>query len=380
MNYHWLDHLPGDGHPWRQRSAGVLKHHRNFGARRGPSCAVLAQKVTPVQPDAAGLRLCQPQNRAGNRGLSRPAFADQRHGLAAPDVKGNLSDRLDAVGSAAQGQREQTAAAVRDRKPIDRENRGPAHVHPTGRVCHRPGLIGQAIRHGRQAARRGGDARRIAPQKAPGIIVLRAGENLGHGTCLADVAVFHHQHLVAQGMDDAKVVGDKNHRRTGFRLQTPQQGQNLHLQRRIKRGRGFIGQNEVGLQHQGHRDRHPLPLPARQLVRIHPHPGLGIRQAYPIQRIHRPRPFLARGPEFAVQHIHHLLADGQPWRKRGQRVLRDIGNPAAAQRAQTVGGQAQKVLAVKPDVAGIQRRRLGQKPGQRPEEGRFPRTAFADDP
>jgi hypothetical protein len=68
------------------------------------------------------------------------------------------------------------------------------------------------------------------------------------------------------------------------------QVQDLGLHRDVERGSRLVGDHHVGTVGERHRDHHPLPLAAGQLVRILVHAALGVRDAYLRQQLDRPRP------------------------------------------------------------------------------------------
>ena len=55
------------------------------------------------------------------------------------------------------------------------------------------------------------------------------------------------------------------------RMQLADQREDLRLRRDVERRRRLVGDQQRGLEHQRHRDHDPLPLAARQLVRIRRH-------------------------------------------------------------------------------------------------------------
>jgi hypothetical protein len=61
-------------------------------------------------------------------------------------------------------------------------------------------------------------------------------------------------------------------------LQLPHQLQDLRLDRHIDRGRRRVGDQQVRLVGQRHRDHHPLALAAGELVRVGFQPLLGVGQ------------------------------------------------------------------------------------------------------
>ena len=101
---------------------------------------------------------------------------------------------------------------------------------------------------------------------------------------LDDAAGVHHVDLVADAGDHAQVVRDHDQRRARLGDQLLEQRQDLGLDRDVERGRGLVGDEEPGLAGQRHRDGHPLPLPAGELVRVGVDAALGVRNTHAIEQ------------------------------------------------------------------------------------------------
>ena len=75
---------------------------------------------------------------------------------------------------------------------------------------------------------------------------------------------------------DAEIVGDEHETHAEPLLQVAKQCQDLGLDRDIERRRRLVGDQQVRIIGDCHGDHHPLPLAARQLMRIGMEPPLGI--------------------------------------------------------------------------------------------------------
>ena len=117
-------------------------------------------------------------------------------------------------------------------------------------------------------ARRALRERRPAGEQRLRVGVLRRGEDLRHGALLANLAVAHHDDVVGDLADDAEVVADEEHAHAVPLLQPGEQLHDLALDRDVERGRRLVGDQQLRLAGQRHRDHHPLLLAARELVRI----------------------------------------------------------------------------------------------------------------
>jgi len=77
-----------------------------------------------------------------------------------------------------------------------------------------------------------------------------------------------HAHPVGHLAHDAEIVSDEQHRHVEFRFELEQQVEDLRLDGHVERGGRLIGDQQVRLVGERHGDHHPLPLAARELMRI----------------------------------------------------------------------------------------------------------------
>ena len=75
-------------------------------------------------------------------------------------------------------------------------------------------------------------------------------------------------------------------------LEALHQVEDLRLRRHVERGRRLVGDQQVGVVDERHRDHHALAHAAGELVRVVVDPPLGARDADRLQQLERPR---ARG-------------------------------------------------------------------------------------
>ena len=105
-----------------------------------------------------------------------------------------------------------------------------------------------------------GQAHRPAVQPGPalqqrlGVRILRILEHGLRGTLLADLAIAHDHDVVRDLADDREVVGDEQHRHLVPTLQLRNQVQDLLLNRNVERRRRLVGDQELGLAGDRHRD------------------------------------------------------------------------------------------------------------------------------
>ena len=109
--------------------------------------------------------------------------------------------------------------------------------------------------------------------------MLRALEHVVHRPGLDDLAVLHHADPVGDLAHDAEIVGDEQHRHAEAGLQVLQQRQDLRLHGDVERGGRLVGDQQVRLVGERHRDHDALALPAGELVRIACEPAVRIGNA-----------------------------------------------------------------------------------------------------
>ena len=157
-----------------------------------------------------------------------------------------------------------------------------------------------------------------------GVGMLRRGEDVVRRAALDDLAVIHHAYPVGHLAHDAEIVGDEQHRHVEFGLELEQQVEDLRLDGDVERGGRLIGDEQVGLVGERHGDHHPLPLAARELVRIGVEPALGVVDADLVEQIEHARPRCAvRQTAMDLEHLADLLLDGVKRVERGHRLLED---------------------------------------------------------
>jgi hypothetical protein len=107
--------------------------------------------------------------------------------------------------------------------------------------------------------------------------VLGVVEDLVLHPALDDAAGVHHHHAVGDVGDHAHVVGDEDDRRVEVALEPADQLEDLGLDRDVERGGRLVGDQEVGVARERHRDHDPLTHAARELVRVVVDPLAGVR-------------------------------------------------------------------------------------------------------
>ena len=145
-----------------------------------------------------------------------------------------------------------------------------------------------------------------------------------------------------------------------------EQLEDLSLDRDVERRRRLVGDQQLRLAGEGHRDHRALPHPAGELVRIVLEAHLRARDPDLVEQLGRaPLGLRLVHREVGLERLADLPADGQHRVERGHRVLKDHRDLAAADRAQLLVRQREQVAAAE------HRRALRDAPVARqdPEQG-----------
>ncbi len=125
-----------------------------------------------------------------------------------------------------------------------------------------------------------------------GIGMLRRGEDISGRAPLDDLPASHDAYPVGHLPHDAEIVGDQQHGHVELGLELEQKVEDLRLNGHVERRGRLVGDQEIGLVGKRHGDHHPLPLPARKLMRIGLEAALGVVDADLVEEVEHAR---ARG-------------------------------------------------------------------------------------
>ena len=318
------DHLFGR-HARRERAVGILEHDLHVppqGAQAPgfPALDVLAEK------DDRAIGRDQPHHCQCKRRLARAAFADHTHGFALAHRKRGGIDRL------------HMAHGAFEQPPLDGE--------PDAQVFGARHFL-------RPLGHRRGSTDGLGAQQFHRVGVTGVGEDRFGRAALDDLAVTHHADPVGDAAHDTQIVGDEQHRHVLGRLQPGKEFEDLGLDGDVERGGGFVCDQQIGAIGQRHGDHHPLPLPARELVRIGTEARFGLWYAHLLQQIddarprRRPAQPLVQGKAFG-----QLLFQRVQRVERGHRLLEDEGDVVAAHLHQLLFRRADQLLAAIEHRAG----------------------------
>ena len=97
-----------------------------------------------------------------------------------------------------------------------------------------------------------------AVQQRLGVGHLHVGEEALGAGLLDELAAVHHGDLVGVAGDDAEVVGDEHERHVAVAALLAEQVEDLGLHRHVECGGGLVGNDQLGLAGQCHRDHRAL--------------------------------------------------------------------------------------------------------------------------
>ena len=198
---------------------------------------------------------------------------------------------------------------------------------------------------------------------------------------LDEHAGVHDVDALAHAGDDAEVVRDHDQRRVALGDEALQQLEDLRLDRHVERGRRLVGDQQLRLAGERHRDHRPLAHPARELVRVVLQPQLRARDPDLVEQLGRALVgLLAVHAEVRLERLADLPADRQHRVERGHRVLEDHRDLAAADRAQLLVVQREQVAAVEHRRAARDAAVAREDPEQRERGDALAAARLADDP
>ena len=205
----------------------------------------------------------------------------------------------------------------------------------------------------------------------------RAAEQIRSGRRLHNLPGIHHGQAVGDVADDAEIVRDEQHGHAEALLEVEEQFKNLRLNGHVERGRRLVGDEQLRLGSESHRDHDALLHPAGELVRIIFEPRFRRGNADQFQQADD---FGVVGLLGAVEleRFLDLIADAEDRIQRRARVLKNIADHAAANLPQLGLVHLQHVAAVQENLAAhVTRRRRRHEPRDGERGHAFAATALA---
>jgi hypothetical protein len=197
----------------------------------------------------------------------------------------------------------------------------------------------------------------------------------GGGRCrLDDPPRVHHGDLIRHLGHHAEIVRDDHDRH-------PQLALMERLHGHIQRGRRLVGDQQLGLVRERHRDHHALAHPPGELVRKLIDAPRGIGNPHEPQQLDGALARLALGHRAMRAHrLGQLATDFVKRMQRRERVLEDHRDVVAANRAQLVFGQRDQIFAFELDLPRDASALTTREPERRQRGHRLARSRLADDP
>ena len=317
------------------------------------------KEIPALEADLAGRGLMEPRHQQSDGGLARARFADHAERLALRDAKRCALHRLqlvllqqslaevEALGETMGFQQRRLVApqptlalgGIRGRSPNCR-TRWPPQFGLRPRIAHE-------VADYREAARPAVE-RRPAGEERARVRVARIAEELRRRRLLAHLAIAHDHHVVGDLAHEREVVGDKEHRHLVALLEGGHEIHDLALYGDVERGGRLIGNQQLRLAGDRHRDHHALLLAAGELERIGVEPPLGLGDTDLDEQFHSAAAQRAScEPEVLAQHFADLEAHREDRVERAHRLLEDHCDLLAAHTLHLLGGRREEIaLAV----------------------------------
>src|SRR6185295_1135235 len=177
-----------------------------------------------------------------------------------------------------------------------------------------------------------------------------------------------------------EIVRDHHDRGVELLAQAIDELEDLRLDGDVERGRRLVGDQQLRVVDERHRDHHALAHTARELVGIGVDAPARLGNADLTEDLDRAVERLRLG-HVAVRAdgLHQLVADPVERVQRRQRVLEDHRDVVAAQRAHLGLGRRQEVLAVEQDLARDPRVLRARQPHHGERRDRLARARLAHD-
>src|SRR4051794_27542517 len=342
----------GDRHARRKRAEGILKYDLHVVAERAHRLEVqVLQRL--AEKDDRSVRRDQAQDREPERRFTRTRLADDTERFTLAHRNAHAVDRLDM----------------------------PDHLAHDAALDRKPNLQIVGFEHDRRLRlQRRRIGLRLGGEQRARVGVRGALEHVLNRTALDDLAVLHHADVVRKSAHDPKIMGDEQHRHAEARLQVLQEFQDLRLHGDVECGGRLVGDQEVRLVRERHRDHHALTLSAGELVRIARQPPFGIRDAAQAEQLDNA---LARGRAgyAAVQkeNFADLLLDSVERVERAHRLLEDNRDVVAAHFSDVALRKTEQLLSLEVNRArGMARCRIRQELHHGQRGHGFARARFAD--
>ena len=179
---------------------------------------------------------------------------------------------------------------------------------------------------------------------------------------LDDPPRIHHRDTIGVFFDQAEIVRDQKKRQVPILFEMSEELENVRLKRRVERRRRFVGDEELGVACDRHRDEHALFHPAAELVRVVGNAPLGLGDLHFAKKLDGSIARVFSGQaEVCPEWLHQLRADRPYGIQRGAGFLKNECYLFAADAAERFGRHFQEVTFLPQDTAAFEARRARRK-------------------
>ncbi len=188
-------------------------------------------------------------------------------------------------------------------------------------------------------------------EKAIGVRMAPAVEDLLHRAGLDDVAGIRHPDAITGLGNHAEIVSDEEDCKV-FRLtQIGEQLQNLRLYGHVEGGCRLVGNQQIGPGRESHRNHYALLHPAAEVEGVGVVDCLGIGKPDCVECIDGLRPrLLLREAEVPANYAVYLVPDREHGVERREGILKHHRDPAAAHRVHPLLAQLEEIISVIPNA------------------------------
>ena len=209
--------------------------------------------------------------------------------------------------------------------------------------------------------------------------MLRAGENLQGRAGLHDTSCLHNDESVSALGSQTEIMSNKHHGRAEFASELVEVVEDFLRHGHVESGRGLIGNQQLWVRGQAHRDKCALAHTTGELVRVLVDTLFSVRQAGLFQQLNRLFVGLrTSGDVIGAQRLLNLGTDGPHRIEIGHRVLRNQADAVAADANKLAVRQVCDVTAIEGDGATGDFTITGQQPQRGVDSGGLTRAGLAD--
>jgi hypothetical protein len=211
--------------------------------------------------------------------------------------------------------------------------------------------------------------------------VLGSVEEILRGCLLDDLAGVHDRDVVGGLRDDTHVVRDHDHRHRVFLAELLEQVENAGLNRHVERRGRLVGDQQLRVARDCHRNHHALAHPARVAMWVIVETAAGVRDVHLLEQLDGPLSGLLPGKvQVTAERLRDLRPDRQRRIERGHRILEDHRDLQAPDVLHLPALQRRELLPVEERGAGDHSARGLHESHDRECRHRLSAARLADDP